>query len=204
LHKWEQLCPCSTLFDYKMPKLLLVDSPPIPYLALVHWMQVAVCKLMYILNSRPDLIHAVHQVACFVHNPDPAHVKALYHILRYLAERGTSYWHHDPEYTNESACNKEFAIMMPTIMNIKAHCKSSSGSRKEKIIVMMKIHPKCTPRTNRNKSKTLDPKYPPRIKRNKSKTLDRNTAGLSPTHSSSLRRSTFKCSLQFPYTRETI
>ncbi len=40
---------------------------------------------MYILNSRPDLIHAVHQVVCFVHNPGPAHVKTLDHVLRYLA-----------------------------------------------------------------------------------------------------------------------
>jgi hypothetical protein len=57
LHKWEQLCPCSTPFDYKMPKLLLVDSPEIPYPALAHWMQleVAVGTLKYILNSRPDL-----------------------------------------------------------------------------------------------------------------------------------------------------
>ncbi len=29
LHKWDQLCPCSILFDYKMPKLLLLASPPI-------------------------------------------------------------------------------------------------------------------------------------------------------------------------------
>ena len=88
LHKWEQLCPCSTPFDYKMPKLSLVDSPEIPDPALVHWMQVAVGTLMYILNSRPDLTHPVHQVARFVHNPGPAHVKALDHILRYLAGTG--------------------------------------------------------------------------------------------------------------------
>jgi hypothetical protein len=89
LHKWEQLCPCSTPFDYKMPKLSLVDSPAQPDHALVHWMQVAVGTLMYILNSRPDLTHSVHQVARYVHNPGPAHVKALDHILRYLA--GTGY-----------------------------------------------------------------------------------------------------------------
>ncbi len=85
MHKWDQLCLCSTLFDYKMPNLLLLASPPIPDRVLVHWMQVAVGTSMYILNSRPDLIHAVHQVVCFVHNPGPAHVKALDHILRYLA-----------------------------------------------------------------------------------------------------------------------
>jgi hypothetical protein len=88
LHKWEQLCPCSTPFDYKMPKLSLVDSPSQPDLALVHWMQVTVGTLMYILNSRPDLTHSVHQVARFVHNPGPPHVKALDHILRYLAGTG--------------------------------------------------------------------------------------------------------------------
>ena len=74
-----------------MPKLSLVDSPEIPDPALVHWMQVAVGTLMYILNSRPDLTHPVHQVACFVHNPGQAHVKALdhmIHILRYSAGTG--------------------------------------------------------------------------------------------------------------------
>jgi hypothetical protein len=85
LHKWEQLCPCSTPFDYKMPKLSIVDSPEIPDLALVHWMQVAVGTLMFLLHSRPDLMHSVHQVARFVHNPGSAHVKALDHIFRYLA-----------------------------------------------------------------------------------------------------------------------
>jgi hypothetical protein len=71
-----------------MPKLSLVDSPSQPDLALVHWMQVTVGTLMYILNSRPDLTHSVHQVARFVHNPGPPHVKALDHILRYLAGTG--------------------------------------------------------------------------------------------------------------------
>ncbi len=63
LHKWEQLCPCSTLFDYKMPKLSLVDSPAQPDLAPVHWVQIAVGTLMFFLNSRPDLTHSIHQVA---------------------------------------------------------------------------------------------------------------------------------------------
>ena len=85
LHKWEQLCPCSTPFDYKMPKLSSIDSHAEPDHALVHRMQVVVGTLMYILNSRPDCMHSVHQVARFVHNPGPAHVKALDHILRYLA-----------------------------------------------------------------------------------------------------------------------
>ena len=35
-------------FDYKMPKLSIVDFPEIPDLALVHWMHVAVGTLMYI------------------------------------------------------------------------------------------------------------------------------------------------------------
>ncbi len=59
-----------------------------PALALVHWMQVAVGTLMYILNSRPDLTHFVHQVARFVFTPGPASVMALDHILRYLAGTG--------------------------------------------------------------------------------------------------------------------
>jgi hypothetical protein len=59
LHKWEQLCPSSTSFDYKMPKLLFVDSPEIPGPTLVHWMQVAVGTLMYTLNSCPDLTHCL-------------------------------------------------------------------------------------------------------------------------------------------------
>jgi hypothetical protein len=63
LHKWEQLYPCSFPFDYKMPQLSLLDSPPIPDLALVHWMQVAVDTMIHILNSRPDITHSVHQVA---------------------------------------------------------------------------------------------------------------------------------------------
>jgi hypothetical protein len=88
LHKWEQLCPCSTPFDYKMPKLSLVDSPAPPDLALVHGMQVAVGTQMHILDPRPDLTHSVHQVARLVHNPGPAHVKALDHIFRYLAGTG--------------------------------------------------------------------------------------------------------------------
>ncbi len=91
LHTWEQLFPCRTcptLFDYKMPKLSLVDSPAQQELALVDWMQIAVGTLMFILNSRPDLKHSVHQVARLVHNPGSAHVKALDHILRYLAATG--------------------------------------------------------------------------------------------------------------------
>jgi hypothetical protein len=72
LHKWEQLCPCSAPFDYKMLKLLIVDSPARSDLALVHWMQVAVGTLMYILNFRPDLTHSVHQATLFIHNPGPA------------------------------------------------------------------------------------------------------------------------------------
>ena len=87
LHKWEQFCPCSTSFGYKMPKLLLVDSPDsqIPDPVLVHWKQVAVGTLMCTLNSHPDLTHPVHQVGCFVHNPGPAHAKAIDHFLHYLA-----------------------------------------------------------------------------------------------------------------------
>jgi hypothetical protein len=71
-----------------MPKLSVVDSPAQPDLALVHWIHIAVGTQMYILNSRPDLTHSVHQVARFVHNPGSAHVKALDHILRYFAGTG--------------------------------------------------------------------------------------------------------------------
>ena len=85
LHKWEQICPCSTPFDYTMPKLSSIDSHAEPAHDLVHRMQVVVGTLMYILNSRPDCMPSVHQVARFVHNPGPAHIKALDHILRYLA-----------------------------------------------------------------------------------------------------------------------
>jgi hypothetical protein len=40
----DSICPCSTLFDYKMPKLSIGDSPALPDLALVQWMQVAVSQ----------------------------------------------------------------------------------------------------------------------------------------------------------------
>jgi hypothetical protein len=85
LHKWEQICPWFTPFDYKMPKLSVVDSPEVPDLGLVHWMQVIVGTLMSILNSSPDLTHSVHDIALFVHNPGSAHVKALDNVTRHLA-----------------------------------------------------------------------------------------------------------------------
>uniref|UniRef100_A0A7S0MSU5 Reverse transcriptase Ty1/copia-type domain-containing protein n=1 Tax=Cryptomonas curvata TaxID=233186 RepID=A0A7S0MSU5_9CRYP len=88
LNKWEQLCPCATPFDYKMPRLSNADSPEIIDAALVHWMQVVVGTLFYILNTHPDLVHSVHQLARFVHNPGPSHIKALDHVLRYLAGTG--------------------------------------------------------------------------------------------------------------------
>jgi hypothetical protein len=88
LNKWEQLCPCATPFDYKMPRLSNADSPEVIDAALVHWMQVVVGTLFYILNTHPDLVHSVHQLARFVHNPGPSHIKALDHVLRYLAGTG--------------------------------------------------------------------------------------------------------------------
>jgi hypothetical protein len=60
--------------------------------ALVHWIKVAVGTLSYILNTHPDRVHSVHQLARIVHNPGPAHVKALDHILLYLAETVDLYW----------------------------------------------------------------------------------------------------------------
>jgi len=83
--KWAQLRPCSTPFDVKMSRLSPADSPVAPDVSLVHWMQRVLGSLMYILHSRPDVLHAVHQLARFVHNPGPTHVAALDHLLRYLA-----------------------------------------------------------------------------------------------------------------------
>ena len=40
---------------------------------------------LYSLHTRPDIMHAVHQLSRIVHNPGPAHVKALDHLLSYLA-----------------------------------------------------------------------------------------------------------------------
>jgi len=36
--------------------------------SLVHWMQRVLGSLMCILRSRPDMLHAIHLLACFVHN----------------------------------------------------------------------------------------------------------------------------------------
>ena len=85
LHKWEALCPCATPFDYKMARISLSDCPDVPDPSLIHWMQVNVGVLMYSLHTRPDIMHAVHQLSRIVHNPGPAHIKALDHLLRYLA-----------------------------------------------------------------------------------------------------------------------
>ena len=75
----------------------IIDSPAQPDLVHVHWIQVAAGTLQYHLNSRPDqyhlnsrpdtisiLVHSVHQVARFVHNPSSSHVKALDYILHNL------------------------------------------------------------------------------------------------------------------------
>ncbi len=51
-------------------------------------MQVFVGTLFYILNTHLDLVHPVHQLARFVHNPGPSHIKALDHVLHYLAGTG--------------------------------------------------------------------------------------------------------------------
>ena len=83
--KWAPLRPCSTPFDFKMSRLSTADSPAVPDVSLVHWMQRVLGSLMYILHTRPDVLHAVHQLARFVHNPGPSHVAALDHLLRYLA-----------------------------------------------------------------------------------------------------------------------
>ena len=57
----------------------------VPDPGLIHWMQVTVGVLLYSLHTRPDFMHAVHQLSRIVHNPGPAHVKALDHLLCYLA-----------------------------------------------------------------------------------------------------------------------
>ena len=68
-----------------MARISLSDCPDVPDLSLIHWMQVNVGVLMYSLHTRPDIMHAVHQLSRIVHNPGPAHIKALDHLLRYLA-----------------------------------------------------------------------------------------------------------------------
>ena len=85
LRKWESLCPCATPFDYKMSRISVADCPAVPDPGLIHWMQVTVGVLLYSLHTRPDIMYAVHQLSRIVHNPGPAHVKALDHLFRYLA-----------------------------------------------------------------------------------------------------------------------
>jgi hypothetical protein len=68
-----------------MGRISLADCPVVPDPGLIHWMQVTVGVLLYSLHTRPDIMHAVHQLSRIVHNPGPAHVKALDHLLRYLA-----------------------------------------------------------------------------------------------------------------------
>ena len=85
LHKWEALCPCSTPFDSKMSRISVDDCPTVPDPRLIHWMQVTVGVLLYTLHTRPDIMHSVHQLSRIVHNPGPSHVKAVDHLLRYLA-----------------------------------------------------------------------------------------------------------------------
>ena len=41
-------------------------------------------KLIFLTNTPPDITHAVHQVARFMHTPQTAHLQAIYSILRYL------------------------------------------------------------------------------------------------------------------------
>jgi hypothetical protein len=85
LRKWESLCPCATPFDAKMGHISLADCLVVPDPGLIHWMQVTVGVLLYSLHTGPDFMHAVHQLSRIVHNPGPAHVKALDHLLCSLA-----------------------------------------------------------------------------------------------------------------------
>jgi hypothetical protein len=83
LRKWESMCPCATPFDAKMGRIPLADYPVVPDPGLIHWMQVTVGVLLY--STRPDIMHAVHELSRIVHNPGSAHVNALDDLLRYLA-----------------------------------------------------------------------------------------------------------------------
>ena len=72
-----------------MGRISVADCPAIPDPGLIHWMQVTVGVLLYSLHTRPDIMYVVHQLSRIVHNPGPAHVKALDHLFRYLADSGS-------------------------------------------------------------------------------------------------------------------
>ena len=68
-------------------------TDPTPYRRLVG-------KLIFLTNTRPDITHAVHQVARFMQHPQVAHFQAAQSILRYLRHtptHGLFYARGDPD-----------------------------------------------------------------------------------------------------------
>ena len=88
-HKWEQLCPVTTPLAYKDPPFDIGECPAVPDPHLVHRFRVVNGFLQYIVITRPEVIHATNQLARVAKSPGPRHVKAMDHVLRYLA--GTNY-----------------------------------------------------------------------------------------------------------------
>lgn len=72
--------PSHTLLPQNIKLLSDMQSPltvPTPYRRLVD-------KLIFLTNTRPNITHAVHQVARFMQAPQMAHLQAIHSILRYL------------------------------------------------------------------------------------------------------------------------
>ena len=72
--------PSHTPLQQNVKLLPDMQSPltdPTPYRRLVG-------KLIFLTNTRPDITHAVHQVARFMQTPQIAHLQAIHSILRYL------------------------------------------------------------------------------------------------------------------------
>ena len=69
-----QFLPCSNPFDGQLCRRSTADSSAVLDDLLVHsswlitWMQRVLGSLMCILHSCPHMIHAIHLLACFVHN----------------------------------------------------------------------------------------------------------------------------------------
>ena len=83
--RYDQLCPVSTPFDYKNPTLDAADCLAEPDPAAVHLVQVVNGLFQYLVITRLDLIFATNQLSRIAHSPAPAHIKAMDHVLRYLA-----------------------------------------------------------------------------------------------------------------------
>jgi hypothetical protein len=83
--RYDQLCPVSTPFDYKTPTLDAADCLAEPDPAAVHLVQVVNGLFQYLVITRLDLIFVTNQLSCIAHSPAFVHVKAMDHVLRYLA-----------------------------------------------------------------------------------------------------------------------